>query len=85
MQASSWINWQYQINYKNWVDKGKNEQDALYKAAIAWEGNNFNKKGEKNDPYNLLCYKNMDLSNPLFKEQAKKVFLPALSHQEKYS
>jgi exodeoxyribonuclease V gamma subunit len=65
--------------------KGKNEQDALYKAAIAWEGNNFNKKGEKNDPYNLLCYKNMDLSNPLFKEQAKKVFLPALSHQEKYS
>jgi exodeoxyribonuclease V gamma subunit len=65
--------------------KTKNEQDALHKAAVAWEGNNFNKKGEKNDPYNLLCYKNMALSNPLFIEQAKKVFLPALAHQEKYS
>jgi exodeoxyribonuclease V gamma subunit len=66
------------------IHKNKNEADALHKAAIAWEGNNFNKKGEKNDPYNLLCCKHMDLANPLFTEQAKTVFLPALAHQEKY-
>jgi exodeoxyribonuclease V gamma subunit len=66
------------------IHNGKNEPDALRKAMIEWEGNEFIKKGEKNDPYNLLCCKNMDLANPLFIEQAMKVFLPALAHQEKY-
>jgi exodeoxyribonuclease V gamma subunit len=66
------------------IRKGKNEPEALRKAIIVWQGNDFNKKGEKNDPYNLLCCKNMDLANPLFMEQALKVFLPALAHQEKY-
>jgi len=65
------------------IHKGKNEREALGKAIIEWEGNDFNKKGEKNDPYNLLCFNNIDLANPLFMEQAKKVFLPAFAHQEK--
>ena len=63
--------------------KGKKEQDALRKALFEWEGNAFNQIGEKNDTYNLICCKKIDLSDPLFKEQAKKVFLPALEHQEK--
>ena len=67
------------------IHKGKDELTALRRANTEWEGNDFNKKGEKNDPYNLLCYKNMDLSNPLFMDQAKKVLLPAFAHQEKYS
>jgi len=67
------------------IHKGKNEQEALRKAKIEWEGNEFNKKGEKNDPYNRLCWKNIDLATPLFKEQAKTVFLAAFAHQEKYS
>ncbi len=67
------------------VYKGKNEQEALRKAMVEWEGNGFNNKGEKNDPYNLLCCKNMDLSNPLFMEQAKTVFMAALAHQKKIS
>ena len=58
--------------------------NMLSKAFIEWEGNEFYKKGEKNDPYNLLCCKNIDLANPLFIEQAKKFFLPALAHREKY-
>jgi exodeoxyribonuclease V gamma subunit len=66
------------------IHKGKTEQEALRKAFIEWEGNEFYKKGEKNDPYNLLCCKNIDLANPLFIEQAKKFFLPALAHREKY-
>ena len=67
------------------IHKGKQEQEALRKAIVEWEGNDFNKKGEKNDPYNLLCCKNMVLSNPLFMEQAQKVFLPAFAHQKKFS
>ncbi len=67
------------------IHKGKHEQEALRKAIVEWEGNDFYKRGEKNDPYNLLCCKNMNLSNPLFMEQAKKVFLPAFAHQKKYS
>jgi exodeoxyribonuclease V gamma subunit len=67
------------------IHKGKNKKEALGKAFIEWEGNGFNKKGEKNDPYNMLCCKDMELSNPLFMEQAKKVFLPAFLHQEKIS
>jgi exodeoxyribonuclease V gamma subunit len=67
------------------IHKGKNEQEALQKAIIEWEGDDFNKKGEKNDPYNQLCCKNMKLSNPLFMAQAKKVFLAAFALQEKHS
>ena len=65
------------------IHKGKNEQEALRKASIEWEGDNYNKKGEKKDPYNLLCCKNMALKNPCFMEIAKGVFLPALALQEK--
>ena len=67
------------------IHKSKNEQTALRKAIIEWEGNDFNKHGEKNDPYNQLCHTNLNLANPLFMEQAKKVFLPLFAHQEKYS
>jgi exodeoxyribonuclease V gamma subunit len=65
------------------IHKSGKEQEALRKAINEWEGNGYTKKGEKNDPYNLLCCENMELSSPLFMEQAKKVFLPALAHQEK--
>jgi len=71
--------------YAQGVHKEKNEQEALHRARTEWNGDSFNKKGEKNDPYNLLCYKNLDLAHPVFKAQAKTVFLPALTHQEKYS
>jgi exodeoxyribonuclease V gamma subunit len=67
------------------IHNGKNEREALRKACIEWEGNDFNKMGEKNDPYNLICCKNMALANPLFTEQAKNVFLTALAHQRKHN
>ena len=65
------------------MHKGKDEQEALRKALMEWDGNDFTRRGEKNDPYNLICCKEMDLSDPLFMEQAKKVFHAALAHQEK--
>ena len=63
--------------------KAKSEQEALHKAAAEWEGNSFNKKGDRKDPYNLLCCKNITLAHPRFMETAKVIFLPALEHQEK--
>ncbi|MBW2506448.1 MAG: exodeoxyribonuclease V subunit gamma [Deltaproteobacteria bacterium] len=65
------------------IHKAKSEQEALHKAAAEWEGNSFNKKGDRKDPYNLLCCKNITLADPRFMETAKVIFLPALEHQEK--
>lgn len=71
--------------YAREIHKGKNVQEARLKAGIEWEGNNYNKSGEKNDPYNRLCYKNIDLTEPLFAETAIKIFMPIIEHQHKYS
>ena len=65
------------------LHRGKNEQEALRKAMAAWEGIGYNSRGEKNDPYNRLCWKNRGLAAPDFMAQAKKVFLPVLEHLEK--
>ena len=65
------------------IHKGKSKREALRKAATEWEGNSFNKRGEKNDPYNHLCCKNITLAEPRFMETAIRVYLPALEHQEK--
>ena len=62
--------------------KGKSKQEALRKASLEWEGNNFNNEGERKDPYNLLCCKNMTLAESRFMETAIGVFMPALEHQE---
>ena len=63
------------------IHKGKSEQEALVKAKNEWEGNAYSTISEKNDPYNSLCFKNMNLEDTLFMEQAKTVFLPILKHQ----
>lgn len=65
------------------INKGKEEQEARRQALTEWEGNSYNRKGEKNDPYNLICCKNMDLSEARFMEPAKKFFVAALTHREK--
>jgi exodeoxyribonuclease V gamma subunit len=67
------------------IHKGKNEQEALFKAETEWEGNVYNKNSEKNDPYNSLCFKKMDLEDTPFMEQAKMIWLPIFEHQTRYS
>jgi exodeoxyribonuclease V gamma subunit len=67
------------------IHKGKNEQEALFKAENEWEGNAYNKNSEKNDPYNSLCFKKIDLEDTPFKEQAKMIWLPIFEHQTRYS
>jgi exodeoxyribonuclease V gamma subunit len=66
------------------IHKGNSEQGALMKAVSEWEGNRFNLSGEKKDPYNQLCCKYFMLAeNRLFRDAAKKIYLPALEYQEK--
>jgi len=67
------------------IYKGKEEQQALHKAKNEWEGTAYTLNAEKNDPYNSLCFKNMDLADTLFMEQAKKFFLPVFEHQTRYT
>ncbi|MFC1843547.1 exodeoxyribonuclease V subunit gamma [Thermodesulfobacteriota bacterium] len=62
------------------IHKGAGEQKALHKARQEWEGDVFTKNAEKNAPYNSLLYKNMDLTDSLFIDQAKKIFLPVFDH-----
>ena len=67
------------------IHKGKSEQEALLKAKNEWEGNAYNTSAEKNDPYNSLCFKDMDLADTLFMEQSTKIFLPVFAHQTNYT
>jgi exodeoxyribonuclease V gamma subunit len=66
------------------IHKGKSEQEALLKAKNEWEGNAFHAIAEKNDPYNSLCFKNMDMTDTLFMDQAKKLFLPIFEYQTRH-
>ena len=59
-------------------------EEALDKAMVMWEGDSFRNQGEKNDPYNLVCWDNIDFPTKLFMELAETVFLPALEQREKY-
>jgi exodeoxyribonuclease V gamma subunit len=65
------------------IFNGKNADQALKKARMIWEGNNFI-KGEKTDPYVTLCFRNTDPFNQQFFDMAKGVFLPLLKQQEKH-
>jgi exodeoxyribonuclease V gamma subunit len=67
------------------IFKGTGEQEALLKAQNEWDGNAFIINAEKNDPYNSLLYKNMDLADTLFMDHASKIFLPVFKHQTQYT
>ena len=66
------------------LHSGKSEQDAMLRASSEWEGSMYTGPGEKYDPYNSLCFKNLELSEKSFADLAKKIFLPILAHQVTY-
>jgi exodeoxyribonuclease V gamma subunit len=65
------------------LHRGKSEEEAMEKAMVKWEGDRFRSQGEKNDPYNRLCWNNVAFPDKLFMKLAETVFLPALEHREK--
>jgi exodeoxyribonuclease V gamma subunit len=66
------------------IHKGQSVEKAMEKAMVAWEGDRFRSQGEKNDPYNRLCWNNVAFPEKLFIKLAETVFSPALEHREKY-
>jgi exodeoxyribonuclease V gamma subunit len=63
---------------------GKNIDQALQKARIVWNGNDF-MQGEKTDPYLRLCFRDTDPFNQQFLDLANDFFQPALEQQEKHT
>ena len=70
--------------FANEIFKGKNSDQALRKARVAWEGSDFN-QGEKNDPYFRLCFKETEPFSRQFIDLAQELFLPLLEQQERYN
>lgn len=66
--------------YARTLNKGKGEQQALLKAQDEWDGNAY-AAGEKYDPYNNFCFRNLTLPDSPFADQAEKFFLPVFEYQ----
>jgi len=71
--------------YAKGVYQGKNRQENLTRAKSKWEGNAFAGRAEKEDPYNMLCLRDINLSEADFADLAEEFFLPVLKYMAPYS
>ncbi len=64
------------------LNKAASEQAALNKAGRKWIGSQFAKgaKGESDDPYYDLCFRQSEPLDEAFEEIAVRVFSPLLAH-----
>jgi exodeoxyribonuclease V gamma subunit len=75
LPESSWA-------YADAVRKGLPPEEAMAKARLVWEGNDFS-RGESQDPYNGLCFRGRDPLGPEFAALALELLGPILDHEEK--
>ncbi len=59
----------------------KSELEALQSADKAWQGSRYN-RGEKEDDYLRVCFREQNPMDSEFKEMSVKVFHPLLAHRE---
>jgi exonuclease V gamma subunit len=62
----------------------KSEQEALSFALKTWQGDGEYRRGEVEDDYYQLCFRNIEghsLLNQQFQEMAKQFFQPLLQHR----
>ena len=71
--------------YAQGVFQGKDRQANITRANNKWEGNAFAGRTEKNDPYNMLCLKDMNLAETDFADLAEDFFLPIFKYMAPYS
>jgi exodeoxyribonuclease V gamma subunit len=64
--------------YARKIFKGGSKKAALLKAKGEWEGSAYSATAEMDDPYNYLCFKDVDPMDDLFTVQSEKIFLPIL-------
>jgi exodeoxyribonuclease V gamma subunit len=63
--------------------RGKARKEPLLAALQVWEGDLFShRKGEKEDGYFDLCFRNTDPLDREFEKTARAVFRPLLDHME---
>ena len=60
--------------------KGKSDRTALKRAENAWSGTDY-KRGEGEDPYYQLCFRNTDPFDLDFCQLAQDIFSPLLEHE----
>jgi exodeoxyribonuclease V gamma subunit len=63
------------------LEKDKPQGDALQTARNTWTGNEY-ARGECEDAYYQLCFRNMDPLDSEFEKMARDVFKPLLEHQK---
>jgi len=68
--------------YAEALSRGKSQEKAAERAQTAWSGNDFS-RGEGEDPYLSLCFRNTDPLNEEFKDLAVKVLDPVLEFKDK--
>jgi exodeoxyribonuclease V gamma subunit len=63
------------------LEKGSPEGEALRKVSEAWAGDDY-RRGELEDPYYHLCFRDTDPLDDEFQRLAVDVFEPLLAHQK---
>jgi len=63
------------------LEKGSPEGEALRKAWEAWAGDDY-RRGENEDPYYHLCFRDTDPLDDEFRRLARELFEPLLAHQK---
>jgi exodeoxyribonuclease V gamma subunit len=63
------------------LEKGSPEGEALRKVSEAWAGDDY-RRGEREDPYYHLCFRDTDPLDDEFQRLAVDVFGPLLAHQK---
>ena len=66
------------------LGKEKSKEAALEQARKTWEGGGFN-RGEQEDPYYRLCFREQDPIDNTFEEIAVEIFEPLLKHLKEQS
>jgi exodeoxyribonuclease V gamma subunit len=64
------------------IEKNKSDKDALYKAKKIWLGTDDYTKGEFENDYYQLCFKQTDPLNHLFEKNAMEILKPVFEHQK---
>jgi len=64
------------------LEKGRSYEQGLARARETWEGGTHS-RGEREDAYFDLCFREGDALGPPFAELAQEIFGPLMSYQEK--
>jgi exodeoxyribonuclease V gamma subunit len=63
------------------LGKNKPSENALEKACKTWAGSKYH-RGECEDPYYQLCFRNTDPLDSEFRRIAEEIFRPLIEHQK---